>query len=640
MMAERFHFTFGPVQEFVAQARRTRDLWAGSWLLSYLAENAIVAAERAGARIILPAREEGEREVVTMARGDRAERFGGVPNRFTAEASDPVAAARAAERGLRDAWQRIADAVWERFVEPVAPHGNGTREIWERQVASYWDISWVVGGARHLPARKNLRLVDARVEPGDHCTLMSELQELSGYVRARERAEQTEFWGRLRQQPGIGRLDLEENERLSAIALIKRLFVHVASEAVGVDLGEVRGWPSTAWLAASPWIERAMTSHAGAAAEFARSLDSLRWKWGPHGERGAARRRFGDREPQCFASLDGPLYFASTLANPASLDNLEEGQDTREPLKLLNALYEACGGGPEPFYAVLLMDGDRMGELLGRARSADSQRGEQEISGALRRFARKVNGVVEEKHGYTVYAGGDDVLALLPADTALACAIELESTYRAEFSGIPAVAGRALISGALVFAHYREPLRRVLRYAHHLLDDIAKERTGRGALAVGLVQSSGVGAEWSAPWEVVRGGAPGVSVPLRELAAGFGEGGRFNPTYLYNLRRTFARITDPESGKLGVDLPEDLIAAVAAAEYRRSRERQGDSSTRPDPDVVRRLMPLLRRWHRREGVVADPKSFHFDGVRVAAFLARMGVGAATGLEQERNDGRS
>lgn len=632
MMAERFHFTFGPVQEFVAQARRTRDLWAGSWLLSYLAENAIVAAERAGARIILPAREEGEREVVTMARSDGAERFGGVPNRFAAEASDSVAAARAAARGLRDAWQRIADAVWERFVEPVAPHGNGTRQIWERQVASYWDISWVVGGARYLPARKKLRLVDGRVEPGDHCTLIGELQELSGYVRAREPVEQREFWARLREQPGISRLDLEQNERLSAIALIKRLFVHVGPEAVGVDLREARGWPSTAWLAASPWIGRVIMSHAGAVAEFARSLEGLGWKSGPHGERDAARRRFGKEEPQRFATLDGPLFFASTLANPASLDNLEEGQDTSEPLQLLKALHEACGGGPEPFYAVLLMDGDRMGELLGSARSADPERGEQEISGALRRFARKVNGVVEKEHGYTVYAGGDDVLALLPADTALACAIELESTYRAEFAGIPAVAGRALISGALVFAHYREPLRRVLRYAHHLLDDVAKEGTGRGALAVGLVQSSGVTAEWSAPWEVVRGDAPGVNVPLCKLAAEFGEGGRFNPTYLYNLRRTFARITDPKTGKLAVDLPESLIAAVAAAEYRRSRERRGNEPTDPPSDAVDRLVPLLRRWYRREEVVADTQSFHFDGVRIAAFLARMGVGAAAGPE--------
>ena len=32
-----FHFTLGPVQSFVAQARRTRDFWAGSFLLSWLA---------------------------------------------------------------------------------------------------------------------------------------------------------------------------------------------------------------------------------------------------------------------------------------------------------------------------------------------------------------------------------------------------------------------------------------------------------------------------------------------------------------------------------------------------------------------------------------------------------------------------
>ncbi|NMB85726.1 MAG: hypothetical protein GYA29_05710, partial [Methanothrix sp.] len=30
------HFTIGPVQGFLAQARRTRDLWSGSFLLSYL----------------------------------------------------------------------------------------------------------------------------------------------------------------------------------------------------------------------------------------------------------------------------------------------------------------------------------------------------------------------------------------------------------------------------------------------------------------------------------------------------------------------------------------------------------------------------------------------------------------------------
>ncbi|MCX7597872.1 MAG: hypothetical protein N2512_03250, partial [Armatimonadetes bacterium] len=38
---KRVHIFFGPVQEFVSEARRTRDLWVGSWLLSYLAGQAM-----------------------------------------------------------------------------------------------------------------------------------------------------------------------------------------------------------------------------------------------------------------------------------------------------------------------------------------------------------------------------------------------------------------------------------------------------------------------------------------------------------------------------------------------------------------------------------------------------------------------
>ena len=47
-MADRqyFHFTLGPVQGFVAQARRTRDFWAGSFLLSWLSGVAMAAVRR------------------------------------------------------------------------------------------------------------------------------------------------------------------------------------------------------------------------------------------------------------------------------------------------------------------------------------------------------------------------------------------------------------------------------------------------------------------------------------------------------------------------------------------------------------------------------------------------------------------
>lgn len=44
----------GPVQGFVAQSRRTRDLWGSSYLLSYLSARAALGVERAGGKVVRP----------------------------------------------------------------------------------------------------------------------------------------------------------------------------------------------------------------------------------------------------------------------------------------------------------------------------------------------------------------------------------------------------------------------------------------------------------------------------------------------------------------------------------------------------------------------------------------------------------
>jgi CRISPR-associated protein Cmr2 len=631
-MNQRFHFTFGPVQGFVAQARRTRDLWAGSWLLSYLAESAIAAAEQAGATLVLPHRPPEDRLEVTMRRGGSL--FGGFPNRFTADAPDPVRAAEAASDGLHEAWRGVANAVWERYVAPAEAMGNGTRVIWDRQVESFWETAWVVGDADALAARKNVRLVDARVEPGDHCSLMGDLQELSGHYGRGSRDGRDAFWSGVRET--VPTLDLEKNERLCAIALIKRLFAHVAEEAVGSRLDRVRGWPSTAWLAASPWVERVLRSTPEAAAEFVGSLDDLRWMWSYYGEREAARRRFNTDGAPDFAGIDGPLYFDSAVANPASLDNLEEGQETHTQLRLLRALYDASGTRPEPFYAVLLMDGDRMGRILGEVRDANPAGGEGTVSQALASFAAAVDGIVRRYHGYTIYAGGDDVLALLPAPGAVACAERLASAYADAFAALP-LAKPATVSGGLVFAHYKAPLRTGLRHAHHLLDTVAKEATGRGALAVSTVQSSGTTATWAAPWEVVTGRQDEKVGPLRELAIHFGRDGALNPSYLYNLRERLAglfgnaALDATGAAVLPPGFDAKLLEAIARAEYVPAANTPGGQGGAADP--IDALLTLTRVWGRDDdgAVRVTPGSFDFGGIRIARFLVCMQEAAAADL---------
>ena len=52
-------FQIGPVQEFIAQARSTRDLWSGSYLLSWLVAAGIrKLLECPGASLVYPATNE------------------------------------------------------------------------------------------------------------------------------------------------------------------------------------------------------------------------------------------------------------------------------------------------------------------------------------------------------------------------------------------------------------------------------------------------------------------------------------------------------------------------------------------------------------------------------------------------------
>lgn len=653
-MTVHLSFSIGPVQGFVAQARRTRDLWAGSWLLSYLAECALAAAEADDFRgdAIIPFRSESDRGKITS----RKTAVGGIPNRFELKftGDDAPHRARAAAVAAGDAfdraWRRVADAVWKKFVAPVAESGNRTREIWDRQVGHFWELSWVIGEPDEQQTigslaamRKNLRnvSVSGTGESGTKCSLMPTFQELSG---SRQRERQDNFWQALRKQPGAKGLNLAESERLCAIALIKRLFPHVIREAVGHDIGpelDQAGWPSTAFMAALPWLKSLSGEARLVAEEYQKLALSADYR---KSERQAARDAGID-----WAVADGPIWFASAVRNDElgrerlgkdpSVDEkrqrkaiVEELLDTLRDVGRVVAETDGRRDSPVPYYGLLLMDGDSMGELLGQLDSP------QELSRCLGRFAGNVNGVVEQNLGRTIYAGGDDVLALVPAEKALAAAEQLCDQYRDAFAGHVA-SDAATISAAIIYAHWRYPLRQVLRTAHRLLDDVAKEQTGRDSVAFGIVPGSGLNALWSVPWSVVRGQADG-STRLSDLVAEhFGssvqdEKAEFNASYLYVLRERFGRLFDDSEDLPGQfssvpfddDHERDLLRDLAHAEYRRRMSSDAKQKNRSDTEpLIDQLMSLSRRWKRNKPgePQSDSSTFSFDGWRVARFLRQL-----------------
>jgi len=543
---------------------------------------------------------------------------------------EAVAAAKAASEGFKSSWQAIATAVWDRFVAHAEPLGNGTRERWGRQVESFWEVNWVVGQAsdndptiaRLDTARKQFRNTFAIEQEGVKCSLMPNYQELSGH-RAYPRDDMQRFWASL--QEHAGDLDLGDSERLCAIALIKRLFPKVSQKAIGVNLEDSRAWPSTAFLAATPWLKKLTGEAEVKAKEFARQAENARV--------GRSEFNAATEAGISWAKIDAPVWFKNSLnRNEWEVDATALGQLTKQ----LTELYEVASKSPIPCYAILMMDGDRMGRLLQQLGAPEK------LSQCLGEFTSSVEAIVTEHDGRTVYAGGDDVLALLPAEDALPVATKLSERYRESFA-VHSASDVATISAAIVFVHWRQPMRQMLKLAHHLLDDVAKTATGRDALAIGIVQGSGLNALWAAPWKVVRGEARDCHA-LADILPLFGsndhdsEREKLNASFLYHLREQFSRLfakpleMPGTFGEVAIDTAVDskLFSELANAEYRRRLTRSERKKRTPE-ETRRQLEPIMslsRQATNKDNGTQEVnlKSFGFDGWRVARFLKQINDG--------------
>lgn len=107
-----FHFTLGPVQSFVAEARRTRDFWAGSFLLSWLSAVAMREIIEQKGEIVFPKLEDDFRLALTgeLPSGQQPPQQGSVPNRFKARVGGDFDPEKVVE-AVHIAWKALADKV-------------------------------------------------------------------------------------------------------------------------------------------------------------------------------------------------------------------------------------------------------------------------------------------------------------------------------------------------------------------------------------------------------------------------------------------------------------------------------------------------------------------------------------------------
>ena len=624
-MTTRLDVSIGPVQGFVSQSRRTRDLWGSSYLLAFLSAHAMHGAHVAGGRIVQPAvAEDRLYRWVSGNPTDEPPRIGSVPNHFVIEldgdSGDARPMADAAVAALDEAWMRVCDAVWARFVEHACAAGNGTEAIWQRQARGFWDVSWTAGPSGRgnlLARRKHWRSHRPSAEPGDKCTVMHDLQELSGHVRPGSGCQQERFWQRLGSR--LGSLDLRDNERLCAIALVKRLFPkpETAEAALGWPVNASH-WPSTVYVGAIPWMQRVAETVPDLAGEYAAAV------------RTSAGRDVFPMERAAFTGLDVPaagdfpkldanyLHRESVISERGAAEDVRRKLDER--LRNLYAARDPQGrqlGPPSAFYALLLADGDRLGRLV-------SESGSAVVSDALASFTRKVPETVAQHDGVTVYAGGDDLLAMLPVRDALNCAAAVSNAYRAAFAETDA-RNQATLSAAVVFAHVRLPLRSVLDEAHWLVDDVAKDGNGRDSLAAAVLKPGGLHCLWVTTWtRPVAGGVGAVTLIddlVRQLGRSAAEAG-LSSALVYRMRETIITLCGWDRWKPGAwgDVPVGVeLRPFLHAEICHSLEvRMGDGAKGLAAALTDRVCAMLGRSHATEDGAAKAG---FDALLLARFLA-------------------
>jgi len=573
-------FSLGPVQSFIAEARRTRDLWAGSRLLSDVTRAAIGAFQRTGAHVIYPAdptRPSLPNKFVVRMPADRLQEAVG-------------SAQEAAQRALEE----IARGVKKYLAGKKVPIDAAWQDIWERQLSHHLEFFWAAAEVGE-DYQKAYAIASLAFEAAKRTRAFAQCEEggpkdsLSGRRSALHTKDvhPRDYWAEVGKSLTPAELRPEGRERLDALGVTKRFGYEGIS------------FPSTSTIAATPFLEKA------------KGTQELK-----------AYRLFVQAIPLFFKvsddpdwPYDGDLFFLETF-HPNRLqsdygftpEDMKKYKDQLEAIRVaLEILHQAIGEGPPSYYAILVMDGDSIGKHVASCASAEEH---SELSTRLIDFADEAKRIIEVRLGTPVYIGGDDVLALLPLTTALPVASELAETYRCLFLDwalqYPHHSFPFTASAGLSIVHHRYPLGAALRAAREA-ERIAKGMASKEAIAVTVLRRSGQRTEMRSHWRAFGSN-------FYRLCSWF-ESGALSSRFAYEIADGACRLEDPKNPL------REKLAGLFRAELKRLLRRHRDEQ-KPCPPDPEEAADDLTDW-----ALSLPSSFAelANWVLLAHFIAQGGV---------------
>ena len=676
-------FTIAGVQQFLDSARTTRDVWNGSYLVSYLMWKATERAleevagslsrrpDETGRFVLIPA-VEAQPFWRRWASGDpNGLDVAQFPNSvLLAVPSNQAEAAKLAlgmEKAVEDNWKKICDAArW-----PLTGLLNGIRsgDLWDYQLGwrrrngrawqqvfeiytAVWEVPDAAGfqeiaeelgldekrGAagqlfelpmRLLTARKTLRDFEQFVHEGHRCSLCGQRTALANeltYEGVRT------FWESVREIKAL-KYTFRVQDRLCAVCTVRRLAPVYYFQNEFPQIRDKIWFPSTSTIAAAAWVREVIKQ-----ANVDQDVDHAVSRF--PGELRAWQAKLGIEDPpealvplfenlpgalRAFAHCGGRWFYPETYA-PDQLKR-DFGAEPREasslpsPYLRVRRLIDKLGSIPDDYLAVLMADGDRMGEWMSGRQDPESFSldWQHRLSAALADFADKARTRLERWiPAKVVYAGGDDVLAFVPRRCLLEALTILDLTFhqcvRRKLGYRSDSSNTLSLSVGCVVAKHKDPLKgAIVRAYDEMLKAAAKEALGRNAFAVYRTTE---GVRIGAPFYA---GGRRTLRPLRALLGAFR--GKLSPRVRWELENL--------AGGLNEWPGADALETAQRMLIRRSFERhyQAPAGSKESEAVCRyaeELFELLCHWSRYKAGTEPVEPFRafLDLLGLLVFLAR------------------
>ena len=715
-------YSITPVQDFIGKARKLRDYWTGSVLLSYLAFTGITAVmeELGPDHILYPSLQNQalveqwlgkknasfanflEETDENLRKLDEASQsIASFPNKFVflCNHKDAEETCKKIEERIDSEWKSTAGIV-RNYLERFADNSRKTRfcEIWDNTVDKFWKYSWAATnfatvnnepelesllqkekwlseletmkefnscfkeennvfpnydasnlyGATHslaqglLAAGKMKPTSFKNIQNGEKCPLCGEHEVLNDsptdVAAADYNKNITAFWNRIREKSNndCEYTQVGKNERLCAICALKRF----------LPLGNV-------FTDKSHILHRTLVD--SYPENFPSTTEMARW------------------EKDCNLSDEDRKKQAQKYHK-----NEIEAEDANE-----------SGDNTDKYYAFLLMDGDKMGDLIngetteatwnnvinikkkestvfaskdfaGKKRTINPALHSM-ISDSLNNFARYgVQPAVDSGHGKLIYAGGDDVCAILPLSTAFETADKIRKVYQLSYGEVTENGSVELkepspkmskivmhlghsdkqdktkisLSGAIIIAHHKQPLKEVIQTAHSVLDGVAKEKSGRNSLAIRLMKRSGGDRDVWFKWEeknVFADDEKTCRESFLDVISNAGE--KLTPSLLYkieNLKGSFEPILfDIKNGKseqknIG-ESEKKMIVDLFNYEVAHSIYSRKDDASKAE-ELAKDLAGLCIKVKNDDGKITVAENwFNPESAIIANFMAKGGV---------------